>query len=396
MMSLSAADMPVNHRRLADLGIRNRGTQITAAQMKEMAAADGDIMVFAAGATFALIPEHDLPAEDIVRVPSIIVKSRGHISFDYFENPFTHKSELWSYSIDQPDVNQKFVFYWLLTKLPQLTERAKSTSVKLPQLSVKDTDELLVPLPPKIIQDEIVRILDAFTELEAKLEAELEARRKQYEHYRNQLLTFAPDQGGVRWLTLAEVASVKSGWGFPEKYQGSSQGAIPFFKVSDMNTLGNARDLKFSRNWVSDEVAKALGVKVVPAGTVVFPKIGAAVATNKKRLIVRDSAFDNNVMALIPRSNVLSTYLFHFVQTVNLSDIANDSGAVPSIRKSDMEMVAIPVPDLEEQERIAAILDQFDALVNDISIGLPAEIAARRKQYEYYRNQLLSFDEVPA
>jgi type I restriction enzyme S subunit len=99
-------------------------------------------------------------------------------------------------------------------------------------------------------------------------------------------------------------------------------------------------------------------------------------------------------MGLTPGNQVHPRFLFFWMQTVDLTRLAHDSGAVPSIRKTEMAQLQIPVPPLEEQARIVAILDQFDALVNDLSIGLPAEIKARRQQYEYYRDRLLSFKEA--
>ena len=193
---------------------------------------------------------------------------------------------------------------------------------------------------------------------------------------------------------MAEVAEIRSGWGFPNAYQGQSEGVYPFYKVSDMNLVGNETVMTAANNLINEAAAKTLGVTPAPAGTVIFPKIGAAIATNKKRLLSKRSAYDNNVMGLIPGEKLNPRFLFFWMQTVDLTRLAHDSGAVPSIRKSEMENLKIPVPPLEEQERIVSILDKFDALVNDLSSGLPAEIKARRQQYEHYRDRLLTFREA--
>lgn len=193
---------------------------------------------------------------------------------------------------------------------------------------------------------------------------------------------------------MAEVAEIRSGWGFPNAYQGQSEGIYPFYKVSDMNLVGNETVMTDANNFIDATTAKTLGVTPAPAGTVIFPKIGAAVATNKKRLLTKPSAYDNNVMGLIPGEQLNSRFLFFWMQTVDLTKLAHDSGAVPSIRKSEMEQLQVPIPPLEEQQRIVAILDKFDALVNDLSSGLPAEIQARRQQYEHYRDRLLTFKEA--
>ena len=152
------------------------------------------------------------------------------------------------------------------------------------------------------------------------------------------------DGVAVEWPALGEVAEVRSGWGFPNAYQGHADGDYPFYKVSDMNIVGNETTMVTANNYIDANTIKKLGIKPAPEGTVIFPKIGAAVATNKKRLLSMPSAYDNNVMGLIAGEKVNSRFLYHWMQTINLSTLANDSGAVPSIRKSEMEMLPVPIP----------------------------------------------------
>lgn len=178
----------VEFKKLKNLGVRNKGIGITAAKMRELDIGRG-IRVFAGGATIAHIEETSLDASKIIKEPSIIVKSRGHIGFDYCDVPFTHKSELWSYTLNSPLIDQKFVYHLLNSQKSYFQSLAEGTSVKIPQLSIRDTDEHEIPVPPLEIQQEIARILDKFTQLEA--------RRKQYAYYREQLLTF-PETGGNR------------------------------------------------------------------------------------------------------------------------------------------------------------------------------------------------------
>lgn len=160
-----------------------------------------------------------------------------------------------------------------------------------------------------------------------------------------------------------------------------------------MNLVANETLMTRANNFIDEATARKLGVKPAPAGTTIFPKIGAAVATNKKRLLSTLSAYDNNVMGLIPGAQLNPRFLYFWMQTIDMTKLAHDSGAVPSIRKSEMETLQVPVPPLEEQNRIVAILDKFDALTNSISEGLPREIELRRKQHEHYRDQLLRFPE---
>lgn len=179
---------------LGSLGVRNKGIAITASKMRTLEPGNKDVRIFAAGSTFVDTDSSFIPDKGILEGPAIIVKSRGHIGFEYYEGKFTHKNELWSYSLTSDLVEQKFIYYYLLTQAYHLHELARGKSVKLPQLAVKDTDELLVPLPSLAEQQRIVDILDRFDALTSSLSeglpAELAARRSQYEYYRDQLLTF--------------------------------------------------------------------------------------------------------------------------------------------------------------------------------------------------------------
>ena len=195
----------------------------------------------------------------------------------------------------------------------------------------------------------------------------------------------------VEFKKLGDIAEIRSGWGFPNKYQGLSGGDLPFYKVSDMNHPKNLVYMSTASNYVSYETAKKLGCNPAPKDTVIFPKIGAAIATNKKRMLSSVSCYDNNVMGVIVGEQVLAKFIYFLFEGCDLMNFSNGEGVVPSIRKSALEEWKVPVPLLEEQERIVKILDRFDKLCNDLNEGLPAEIEARQKQYEYYRDKLLSF-----
>ena len=162
--------------------------------MADLQTENAPIRIFAAGKTVADVPFGSIPEEDVIDEASIIVKSRGYIGFEYYDKPFSHKNELWSYTIQDENVNQKFVYYYLLTQVEKFQRKAKACSVKLPQLSVGDTDNFKVPVPSLAEQERIVMILDKFdalvNDISVGLPAELTARRSQYEYYRGKLLTF--------------------------------------------------------------------------------------------------------------------------------------------------------------------------------------------------------------
>lgn len=361
--------------------------------MKTIRAEGGEVRVFAGGQTVADVDEEAIPARDIVREPSIIVKSRGHIGFTYYDRPFTHKAELWSYSLTDPGIDQKFVYYYLLTRVDQLQEVARATSVKLPQLGLRDTDFLPIPVPPLEVQREIVRILDHFTELEAELETELEteleARAVQYAHFRAQLLD-PSRMSSVRFSTLGDVSlRVSSGAtptaGRPEYYEG---GDIPWLRTQEVRFT----DIWDTEMRITDRALKETAAKWIPANCVIVAISGATAARSAVNRVPMTTNQHCCNLEIDP-SQANFRYVFYWVrnQYENLKSLGQ--GARSDLNASLIKGFPIALPSLEEQDRIVEVLDKFDALVNDLSIGLPAELAARRKQYEYYRDKLLTFEE---
>lgn len=167
----------------------------------------------------------------------------------------------------------------------------------------------------------------------------------------------------MKWpmLPLHRVASLESGFGFPRERQGDAGQEFPFFRVSDMNLEGNEIFMCNHTNTVSAQTLSELGARAFPAGTVIFPKIGAAIATEKKRILTRPATFDNNVMGAIPTEAVDPKFLYYWFLRLRLLDLANP-GHVPSIRKSVMEQIPFELPTLSEQRRIVEILDEADRL----------------------------------
>ena len=179
----------VEMKTLGMISKRNKGIPITAGKMSELASADGNVRVFAAGQTKADINEALLPLNCAHRKPSVIIKSRGFVDFEYYDKPFTHKNEMWSYS-SEDKVLIRYIYFFLSTKVDFFRKKAKANSVKLPQLCVADTDDYCIPVPMALEQQRIVSILDTFEQSIANLEQQLAQREKQYEFYRNKLLTF--------------------------------------------------------------------------------------------------------------------------------------------------------------------------------------------------------------
>lgn len=178
----------VEFKKVKEVYQRIKGTPITAAKMKEIESKDGEVRIFAGGKTVIDAHEKDIPKANITRVPAVLVQSRGVIDVVYYEKPFTFKNEMWAYT-HKDKIAVKFLYYVLQNNIEKFREAASGMG-SLPQISLKVTEEFIIPVPPLEIQSEIVRILDNFTELTAELTAELAARQKQYEYYRDKLLQF--------------------------------------------------------------------------------------------------------------------------------------------------------------------------------------------------------------
>ena len=391
----------VEWKTLGEVCNRTKGTKITATQMKAMHKSNAPVKIFAGGQTFALVDYNDLPQSDIYFFPSIIVKSRGIIEFEYYDKPFSHKSEMWSYHTNSPDVNAKFLYYYLKTHEDYFQQLG--SVMQMPQISIPTTEKFPIPLPPLRVQSRIVEILEKFTQLEAQLEAELqtelEARNKQYDFYRNRLLDFALRddlKGQVEWKTLGEVCNVVGRIGFRGYTRNDlverGEGAI---SISPTNIVNQNLNLSAEKNtyisWEKYNESPEIKIRV---GDIVLVKTGSTIG---KVAIVRElneKATINPQMVVLKGISCLPAYLAYYVCTPNFQlrlKSLSGQGSVPNISQAKLKTIPIPLPPLSEQRRIVDILDRFDTLTNSISEGLPREIALRRKQYEYYRDALLRF-----
>lgn len=153
-------------KKLGDIAVRNKGTKITATQMKLLHKSGGAVRIFAGGRTISDVDECVIPNKDITKIPGIIVKSRGYIGFEYYDRPFSHKNEFWSYSIpSETKHNLKYIYYYLLTLTANLQQVASASFVKIPQICIGDTDRILIPIPPMDIQQKIASCLTSLDDL---------------------------------------------------------------------------------------------------------------------------------------------------------------------------------------------------------------------------------------
>lgn len=260
-------------------------------------------------------------------------------------------------------------------------------------LSRKYLQDVRIPVPPLEVQREIARILDQFTTLEAELEAELEARRTQYEHYRNHLLSYESlaAHGPVEMVKLGDVVSISRGASPRPISKYVTQGAgVPWIKIGDIDPRG-----KFVTN-TAERITDAGAEK----SRRVFP--GEFILSNSMSfgrpyiLQIEGCVHDGWLILSDVTDYWIPDFLYHSLRADDVqrqfAQLAS-GGTVRNLNSRVIQSVELPLPPKAVQKEIVSILDRFDALVNDISSGLPAEIAARRAQHEYYRDRLLSFPE---
>ena len=259
-------------------------------------------------------------------------------------------------------LNNRYLYHYLLSKVEEIYIIAGGGAQ--PNLSSnKLMEKIQIPLPPLSVQQEIVRILDKFTELEAELEAELDCRKRQYEYYRNKLLSYEGNE--VEWKTLGEVC-------------------INIFSGKNKDRNDNASYPIYGSTGIIGKTNK----KAFSSKQILVAHVGA----NAGYVHIAEGEYDvsDNALIIQHNENINLKFLYYILVNIKLNQYAKGGGQ-PLITARELKSIIIPLPPLEEQQRIASILDKFDTLVNSISEGLPKEITLRRKQYEYYREKLLTF-----
>ena len=296
-------------------------------------------------------------------------------------------------------VDSRYLYYYLASNLAYKQYSKKFTGSTLKHVTQKALMELQIPLPPLSIQSEIVHILDSFTLLTAELTTELTARQKQYAFYRDYLLNFSDedvtkkipdiDCSNIKYVKLGDIA--KFTYGYTDKAK--DYGDTRLIRITDILDNGylNPNDAKYIN--LNEESKKYLLSK----GDLLLARTGA---TYGKTLYVPndEKAVYASFLIKIELDNtkILNRYYWHFSKSNLYWKQANklvSTAGQPQFNTNAVSRVVIPVPPLSVQENIVKILDRFDKLNNDMSDGLPAEIEARKKQYEYYRDTLLSFDD---
>ena len=338
--------------------------------------------------------------------------------YHYIEGKYALHQRAYRIHINTPEVMSKYYFHYMKAKfLPYIQKtmfQGSVASIRRPMLNA-----FPVPVPPLDVQKRIVNVLDNFekicSDLNIGLPAEIEARQKQYEYYRDKLLTFA--ENGNTILSRAEQSRAEQSraeqsralikllqyvFGYVRislgdigsicmckrilKSQTNTVSGVPFYKIG---TFGKEADAYISQETFNEyrsryNFPKKGDVLISAAGT-----IGRTVVYDGKPAYFQDS---NIVWIDNDESIVLNSYLCYCYELKPWK--ASEGGTIPRLYNDNIAKAVIAVPPVEEQKRIVSILDRFDAICNDLTSGLPAEIEARQKQYEYYRDKLLSFKEL--
>ncbi len=347
---------------------------------------------------------------------NITIASRGEYAgfINYFNEKFFAGGLCYPYKVkDTNELLTKFLYFYLKTNEIQIMENLVSRG-SIPALNKADIETLTIPIPPLEIQQEIVKILDAFTELNTELNTELKARKKQYEYYQNMLLDFnninqnhkdakeklAQKPYPKRLKSLLQTLAPK-GVEFRKlgdigkpcmckrvmKHQTTRYGEIPFYKIG---TFGNTADAFISKKLFLEyktkySFPKKGDILISASGT-----IGKAVIYDGKPAYFQDS---NIVWIDNDETLVKNDFLFYAYSNVKWN---TEHTTILRLYNDNFRNTLIPIPPLEIQQEIVKILDQFSVLTTDLLAGIPAEIKARKKQYEYYREKLLAFKPLKA
>ena len=386
-----------------------RGVRVVKQELEEF----GDIPVF----QNSLKPLGYYKLSNFKGFTSFVIGAGAAGEIGFSEKPFWAADDC--FVIISNYLNDKYIFYCLQNNQLHLKRQVRKASI--PRLSRVSIEKFMIPVPPIEVQEEIVRILDSFSDYAAELQAELQARKQQYEYYRNLLLTFNPSAYGcgtddeqkdgvttwgghnykIQWKKLHELGSFYSGLSGKTKSD-FSDGNETF--ISYMNVFSNISinvdvedTVKISPNEKQNTIEYGDAIFTGSSETPDECGMSSVLTTRtNKKLYLNSFCFGYRLNSI---DTFNPNFLKHLLRAKPIrNQIAKTANGVTrfNVSKKRFANIVIPIPPLELQEKIVAILDRFETLVNDLTNGLPAEIAAIKDQYEYYRNKLLTFKKLSA
>ena len=358
-------------------------------ELKELVVENGDVKILTTNIsnlfTLEKLVSNSLSYGEIVCIPW-----GGNPIVQYYKGKFITSDNRIATSIDVNKLDNKFLYYVLINKLDLISSFYRGSGIKHPDMS--KVLDIIIPLPPIEVQKEIVRILDEFIEktnkLQELLHRETILRKKQYEYYRDKLLTFTDE---VEKIQLKDLFYTKNGYtpskSNPEFWDSKD---VSWFRMEDIRENGR----------ILNEAIQKVSFSAIKGN--VFPKNSIIVSTSatigEHALITCESLANQRFTYLILKDEYKNKFniFFLFYYCYKLKEYCLNclnQGNFASVDMTKFNKFEFPIISLKEQERIVKILDQFDTLCNDITRGLPAEIELRKKQYEYYRDKLLTFEE---
>lgn len=282
-------------------------------------------------------------------------------------------------------VLNKFLYHFLLNKQNYLYEISNRSAIPY-SISKERILKIKIPIPPLEIQEEIVKILDKFTDYVTELNTELNLRQKQYNYYRDKLLSFENQCYKVVWRNLGDVATFNYGY----TAKASESGEVRFIRITDINENGYLKvsDQKYIQSFT--DVEKYF----VKKGDLLMARTGATYGKTVYYDSDDNAVYASFLIKISPNPELNSRYYWHFSKSNlywNQADKLVSKAGQPQFNANSLKNIKIPIPSLEIQSRIVQVLDNFDAVCNDLNIGLPKEIELRQKQYEFFRDKLLTF-----
>jgi type I restriction enzyme S subunit len=292
-------------------------------------------------------------------------------------------------NLNEKVAHYRYVYHFLLSQYEYIKSLGAGSQTNINAQIIK---KLQIPIPPLSVQKEIIRILDTFTELTAELTTELTARKKQFNYYQNTLFKF----NDIAQISITELCSIKAriGWQGLSRKEYLSNGE--YYLVTGVDfTSDHHIDFKNCHYVTQERYNQDTNIQIHEGDLLItkdgtLGKIAIIDKEPDKQTTLNSGVFvlrikDQRILLRFLYHYLISDYFTEFIETVKTGS------TVPHLTQTGLVNLKIPIPPIEEQSRIVTILDKFDILTTSISEGLPKEIELRKKQYEYYRDMLLTF-----
>ena len=329
-----------------------------------------------------------------VEANTIIVSQGGASAgfVNFVDTKFWANAHCYYILPDETRVNNRFVYHFVKMNQKYLMDFQHGAGI--PALKSDKLSKLLIPIPPLEIQEKIMQILDKMTEYVTELTSELTSRKKQYSFYRDKLLSFEDEVYQVEWKTLGEVATVTklAGYEFTKYVNYSSSGKI--IALRGLN-VKKGRLVLDDVKYIDNSEFSKLNRSKLQIDDMLFTYVGTV---GEVALIDKDDTYylaPNVAMVRLNTNAIIAKYLMYYCQSnafvYSQIERLMEASSMKNLTMEKIRQFKIPVPSLEIQSRIVQVLDNFDTVCNDLNIGLPKEIELRQKQYEYFREKLLTF-----